>query len=107
MNSCVRFVTIIWAIRPRSKRRWRQWPPRARPSRPDAMRAAAFLLLALWLAQAPAWAAESTLQQQQAEARRNREALRERIAKLEKQIQSAERSEERRVGKECRSRLSP
>lgn len=56
------------------------------------MRAAAFLLLVLCLAPAPSWAAESKLQQQQAEARRDREALRDRIRQLEKQIAGTESS---------------
>src|SRR5690554_4575538 len=56
------------------------------------MRAAAFLLLALWTAPGLLSAAESRLQQQQAEARRDREALRERIGRLEKQIQAGEAS---------------
>lgn len=56
------------------------------------MRAAAFLLLALWAAPGLSSAVESRLQQQQAEARRDREALRERIGRLEKQIQAGEAS---------------
>src|SRR5690606_23139352 len=76
----------------KSKQPWRLSPRRAKPSRPDAMRAAALILLVLCLAPAPSWAVESKLQQQRAEARRDREALRDRIAKLEKQIQSSEAS---------------
>ena len=56
------------------------------------MRAAALLILALWAAPGLLSAAESRLQQQQAEARRDREALRERIGRLEKQIESGEAS---------------
>src|SRR5690606_17896779 len=56
------------------------------------MRAAALLLMALWMTPGLLLAAESKLQQQQAEARRDREALRERIGRLEKQIQAAEAS---------------
>ena len=56
------------------------------------MRAAALLMMALWVTPGLLLAAESKLQQQQAEARRDREALRERIGRLEKQIQASEAS---------------
>ncbi|NLC35088.1 MAG: peptidoglycan DD-metalloendopeptidase family protein [Alcaligenaceae bacterium] len=55
------------------------------------MRYAAFLL-ALLFASSGSWAAESALQQRQAEARRDQSALRERIGRLEKQIVGSESS---------------
>jgi len=56
------------------------------------MRCAALLVLLLWLAPDVSWAAAGELQQRQAEARRDRDALRERISRLEKQIAGSESS---------------
>lgn len=56
------------------------------------MRAAAFLVLALLLIPGVPWAAAGDLQQRQEQARRDREALRDRIRQLEKQIAGTESS---------------
>lgn len=57
------------------------------------MRYAAFVLALLCAFSGPqVWAAESELQQRQAEARRDQSALRDRIARLEKQIAGSESS---------------
>src|SRR5690606_14370542 len=90
--SCAPSVTTTSGIPPRLKRQWRPWPPRARPSRPESMRAAAFLVLALLLIPGVPWAAAGDLQQRQEQARRDREALRDRIRQLEKQIAGTESS---------------
>src|SRR5690606_9007517 len=91
MNNCVRSAITTWATLPKSRP---QWPPLPLKARQKAdMRRAAVLALALLLGPGALHAAaESDLQRQQADARRERQALRERMRDLEKRAAGSESS---------------
>src|SRR5690606_34612622 len=90
-SSDLRSAITTWATLPKSRPQWPPLPPKARQK--ADMRRAAVLALALLLGPGGLHAAaESDLQRQQAEARREREALRERMRDLEKRIAGSESS---------------
>src|SRR5690606_20675678 len=89
-TTCARYAINIWATRPRSRRHWLPWPIKARPPRNSMRRVFGSVVLALWAGMA--CAAEPTLAQKQAEARKQQSELRARIQALQKEIDSQESS---------------